>query len=295
LLIVRKEKKNVTRYVHLSSGNYNEQTARIYTDLGLLTTNEGYAHDISEFFNAITGHSQPEEYKYLITAPRNMRQQLINLIRNEAENARKGLPSGIVIKINSLEDKETIDEMYEASQAGVPIKLIVRGICCLRPGRAGLSDNVTVRSIVGDYLEHSRMFYFHNNGDLRVYSGSADIMVRSFERRLESLFLVVDETIKKQVINMLKYNLRDNVNTYVMQEDGEYVKTPLNDETPFNIHKEFYNVTLEEVNKAEVFDFSDPETLTKDKILPQKAGVEEIELVGEPEISTSKTEKIMQH
>jgi len=295
LLIVRKEKKNVTRYVHLSSGNYNEQTARIYTDLGLLTTNEGYAHDISEFFNAITGHSQPEEYKYLITAPRNMRQQLINLIRNEAENARKGLPSGIVIKINSLEDKETIDEMYKASQAGVPIKLIVRGICCLRPGRPGLSDNITVRSIVGDYLEHSRMFYFHNNGDPKVYGGSADIMVRSFERRMESLFLIVDETIKKQVINMLKYNLRDNVNTYVMQEDGEYVKTQLNDEKPFNIHKEFYNVTLEEVNKVEMFDFSDPETLAKDKISPQKTAVEEMELVGESEISTGKTEKIMQH
>lgn len=295
LLIVRKEKKNVTRYVHLSSGNYNEQTARIYTDLGLLTTNEGYAHDISEFFNAITGHSQPEEYEYLITAPRNMRQRLIDLIRNEAENARKGLPSGIVIKINSLEDKETIDEMYKASQAGVPIKLIVRGICCLRPGRAGLSDNITVRSIVGDYLEHSRMFYFHNNGDPKVYGGSADIMVRSFERRMESLFLIVDDTIKKQVINMLIYNLRDNVNTYVMQEDGEYVKTPLNDEKPFNIHKEFYNVTLEEVNKVEVFDFSDPETLAKDKISPQKTGVEEMELIDEPEISTGKTEKIMQH
>ncbi len=265
LLIVRKEKKNVTRYVHLSSGNYNEQTARLYTDLGILTTNEGYAHDISEFFNAITGHSQPEEYQYLITAPRNMRQRIIALIRNEAENAKNGLPSGIVIKINSLEDKETIEEMYKASQAGVPIKLIVRGICCLRPGRAGLSENITVRSIVGDYLEHSRMFYFHNNGVPKLYGGSADVMVRSFERRLESLFLIVDETIKKQVINMLKYNLRDNVNAYVMQENGDYEKIPLNGERPFNIHKEFYNITLEEVNKVEVIDFSDPELYGKDK------------------------------
>ena len=276
LLIVRKEKKNVTRYVHLSSGNYNEQTARIYTDLGLLTTNEGYAHDISEFFNAITGHSQPDEYDYLITAPRNMRQQLIKLIRAEAENAKTGSPSGIVIKINSLEDKETIDELYKASQAGVPIKLIVRGICCLRPGRSGLSDNISIRSIVGDYLEHSRMFYFHNNGDPKIYGGSADIMVRSFERRLESLFQFADETIKKQVINMLKYNLRDNVNTYVMQEDGNYLKIPLNGEAPFNIHKEFYNITLEEVNKVEIFDFSDPETLEKDRILHETEVVESV-------------------
>jgi polyphosphate kinase len=292
LLIVRKEKKNVTRYVHLSSGNYNEQTARIYTDLGLLTTNEGYAYDISEFFNAITGHSQPEEYEYLITAPRNMRQQLINLIRTEAQNAQKGLPSGIVIKINSLEDKEIIDEMYTASQAGVPIKLIVRGICCLRPARPGLSDNITVRSIVGDYLEHSRMFYFHNKGDAKVYGGSADIMVRSFERRMESLFQIVDETIKKQVINMLKYNLRDNVNTYVMQENGDYNKVSLEGEPPFNIHKEFYNVTLEEVNKAEVFDFSDPETLEKDRILP-KAEVECTEVGTDTKTPANKGEKVM--
>lgn len=295
LLIVRKEKKNVTRYVHLSSGNYNEQTARIYTDLGLLTTNEGYAHDISEFFNAITGHSQPEDYQYLITAPRDMRQQLIKLIRNEAENARKNLPSGIVIKINSLEDRETIEEMYKASQAGVPIKLIVRGICCLRPGRSELSDNITVRSIVGDYLEHSRMFYFHNNGDPKLYGGSADIMVRSFERRLESLFLVVDETIKKQVINMLKYNLEDNVNAYMMQEDGDYVKTSLNGEKPFNIHKEFYNVTLEEVNKVENFDFSDSETLSKDKVSSQKAVEEDTAVAKDSVNSANNKEKIIQH
>ncbi len=151
----------------MSSGNYNEDTARLYTDLSLMTTNEIYAHDVSEFFNVITGHSNPHSYKNLLTAPGDMRQQLIGLIRQEAENARNGLPAGIVIKINSLEDRETIDELYKASQAGVPIKLIVRGICCLRPGREGLSENIMVKSIVGEFLEHARVYYFHQVGNPR--------------------------------------------------------------------------------------------------------------------------------
>ena len=253
LLIVRKERNKVTRYVHMSSGNYNEQTAKLYTDLGLLSTNEVYAYDVAEFFNAITGHSQPGEYKYLLTAPDGMRERLINLIRREAENAQQRLTSGIVIKINSLEDRFVIDELYKASQAGVTIKLIVRGICCLRPGRPGLSENISVRSIVGDFLEHSRIFYYHNNGDPKVYGGSADVMVRSFERRIESLFLFVNPTVKKQIINILAYNLRDNVNTYIMQEDGTYVPREKGKETAFNIHKEFFKATREEVEKVRLF------------------------------------------
>ena len=253
LLIVRKERNKVTRYVHMSSGNYNEQTAKLYTDLGLLSTNEVYAYDVAEFFNAITGHSQPGEYKYLLTAPDGMRERLIGLMRGEAENARQGLPSGIVIKINSLEDRFVIDELYQASQAGVTIKLIVRGICCLRPGRPGLSDNISVRSIVGDFLEHSRIFYFHNDGDPKVYGGSADVMVRSFERRIESLFLFVNPTVKQQIINILSYNLRDNVNTYIMQEDGTYVPREKGREVAFNIHKEFFKTTREEVEKVRLF------------------------------------------
>lgn len=253
LLIVRKEGTKVTSYVHMSSGNYNEETARLYTDVGLMSTNDIYAHDVSEFFNVITGHSHPQIYKYLITAPRDMRQQLIDLIRVEAENASKGLPSGIVIKINSLEDREIIEELYSASQAGVPIKLVVRGICCLRPGRAGLSENITVCSLVGEFLEHSRIFYFHNNNDPKVYGGSADIMVRSFERRLESLFLIVDETLKQQVINILAYNLKDNVNAYLMQENGSYKKKEAGDDPPFNTHKEFFNIKLADIKDARLF------------------------------------------
>ncbi len=253
LLIVRKERNKVTRYVHMSSGNYNEQTAKLYTDLGLLSSNEVYAYDVAEFFNAITGHSQPAEYKYLITAPDGMRERLIGLIRTEAEHAKQGLASGIVIKINSLEDRFVIDELYQASQAGVTIKLIVRGICCLRPGRPGLSENISVRSIVGDFLEHSRIFYFHNNDAPKVYGGSADVMVRSFERRIESLFLFVNPTVQRQIINILAYNLKDNVNTYLMQEDGSYVPREKGREPAFNIHKEFFKVTREEVEKVRLF------------------------------------------
>lgn len=254
LLIVRKEEEDkVYRYVHLSSGNYNEITSRLYVDIGLLTTREVYAHDVSEFFNVITGHSQPSTYRNLITSPRDMRMQLCNKVKREAENARNGLPSGIVIKINSLQDKEFIDELYAASQAGVPVKLIVRGMCCLRPGRIGLSENIEVRSIVGEYLEHSRIYYFHNAGDPKVCIGSADAMVRSFDRRIESLFLLEEEILKKQAVNNLRYNLMDNVNTYIMREDGSYVLRESNGEPPFNIHREFYHVTREIINAANLF------------------------------------------
>jgi polyphosphate kinase len=254
LLIVRKEEDDrVVRYVHLSSGNYNEATARLYTDISLLSTNEAYAHDVSEFFNVITGHSLPTTYQNLITSPRDMRNQLVSLVRQEAIHARQGKPSGIVIKFNSLQDKDFIDALYEASQSGVSVKLIVRGMCCLRPGRAGLSENIEVISIVGEYLEHSRIYYFHNAGNPKVYIGSADAMVRSFDRRIESLFRLESEMLKKQAMNILRYNLRDNVNAYRMKEDGSYEKKDAGEQAPFNIHKEFYNVTREIISNVQLF------------------------------------------
>jgi len=254
LLIVRKENEDkVYRYVHLSSGNYNEATSRFYVDIGLLTTKEVYGNDVSEFFNVITGHSQPTTYRNLITSPRDMRIQLCNLVKREADNARNGISAGVVIKLNSFQDKELIDELYAASQAGVKVKLIVRGMCCLRPGRKGLSENIEVISIVGEYLEHSRIYYFHNGGEPKVYIGSADAMVRSFDRRIESLFLLDDNFLRKQAINNLRFNLKDNVNAYTMNEDGTYSIKELNGEPPFNIHKEFYQVTRDTVMEASLF------------------------------------------
>jgi len=241
LMIIRKEGEKVTRYVHIGTGNYNEQTSKVYTDVSLLTTNDVYGHDVSEFFNVITGHSQPDDYEYLITAPKDMRQQLIQLIKEEVRNAKKGLPSGIVMKMNSLEDKELIDEFYKASKAGVPVRFIVRGICCLRPGRPGLSENIEVRSIVGDFLEHARLFYFHQPGGAKVYAGSADVMVRSFDRRIEALFLIVNPQLKREAISILMLNLLDNQNSYQMREDGAYVRCqPEPNEPVVNIHRDFY-------------------------------------------------------
>jgi polyphosphate kinase len=253
LLIVKRDGGEITRFVHLGSGNYNEDTARLYTDIGLMTTNETLANDVSEFFNVITGHSMPSQYQNLITAPRDMRNQLIEYIEKEAENARNGLPSGVFIKVNSLEDSEMIYALYRASQSGVTIKLIIRGICCIRPGRVGLSENIEVLSIVGDFLEHSRIYYFHNNGDTKTYAGSADMMVRSFDKRLEALFKVESPLLEKQLMNILSYNLRDNVNSYVMQEDGTYLaKRPVGDEPEFNVHKEFFNLDVESVMQVQL-------------------------------------------
>ncbi len=254
LLIVRKEKEKVTRFIHMGSGNYNEATAKLYTDISLLTSDESYANDVQEFFNVITGHSMPDNYDNLITAPIQMRRDLIALINNERENALAGKPSGIVIKLNSLQDKDAIYALYEASKAGVPVKLIVRGICSLRPGRKGLSENITVRSIVGEYLEHSRIFYFHNDGDPKVYCGSADMMVRSFDRRLESLFIISDPLLKQQAINILSFNLSDNVNAYEMKEDGSYQHLEPNGEPAFDIHQEFYKVKRDSIMEATLFE-----------------------------------------
>ena len=253
LLIVRKEKEKVNRFVHMSSGNYNEATSKLYTDLSLLTSDESYANDVQEFFNVITGHSMPEDYENLITAPTRMRTDLVALINNEKENAKVGKSGGIVIKLNSLQDKDVIYALYDASKAGVPIKLIVRGICSLRPKREGLSEHIVVRSIVGEYLEHSRIFYFHNEGNPKLYCGSADMMVRSFDRRLESLFIIRDPLLKQQTINILSYNLMDNVNSYEMEEDGSYIHIEPNERPAFDIHREFYKVKRDSMMNANLF------------------------------------------
>ncbi len=239
MLIVRNEGNKVMQYAHMASGNYNEDTSRLYTDIGILTANPDYTGDIAEFFNVITGHSIPGSYKNLITSPRDMRNSLITLISQEAAHAANGRPASICIKINSLEDKQTIEELYAASQVGVKISLIVRGICCLKPGKAGLSENITVRSIVGHFLEHARIFYFQNNGNPKIFGGSADVMVRSFDRRIESLFEVINKDLKKQMVHILKLNMLDNVNAYELKENGSYEKLACHGD-PINIHQLFY-------------------------------------------------------
>jgi polyphosphate kinase len=245
LQVIRNEGTHVMSYAHLSSGNYNEDTAKLYTDLGLLTTDIRITQDIAEFFNVITGHSMPTHYEHLITAPRDMRNRLIEMIEHEVDNHKAGLPAGICWKINSLQDTLTMEALYKASKAGVPILLIVRGICCIRPQRPGLSENIYIKSIVGNYLEHTRIFYFHNDGDPKIYGGSADVMVRSFDRRIESLFELVNSRAKNLAITILNWNLRDTVNSYEMQEDGNYWK--VESDEPFDIHQEFYHLKEEDL------------------------------------------------
>jgi polyphosphate kinase len=252
LQVIRNEGNHVVSYAHLSSGNYNEDTAKLYTDIGLLTTDTRITQDISEFFNVITGHSMPTHYEHLITAPRDMRNRLIEMIENEVKNHKEGLPAGICWKINSLQDLKTMEALYKASQAGLPVLLIVRGICCLRPQRKGLSENIFIKSIVGEYLEHTRLYYFHNAGDSKIYGGSADVMVRSFDRRIESLFELVNTRAKNLAITILDWNLRDTKNSYEMQEDGSYWK--IESEEPFNIHTKFYEIKDEDLVAELAFD-----------------------------------------
>lgn len=252
LQVIRNEGNHVVSYAHLSSGNYNEDTAKLYTDIGLLTTDTRITQDIAEFFNVITGHSMPTHYEHLITAPRDMRNRLIEMIENEVKNHKEGLPAGICWKINSLQDLKTMEALYKASQAGLPVLLIVRGICCLRPQRKGLSDNIFIKSIVGEYLEHTRLYYFHNAGDPTIYGGSADVMVRSFDRRIESLFELVNTRAKNLAITILDWNLRDTKNSYEMQEDGTYWK--IDSDIPFDIHTKFFEIKEEDLVAELAFD-----------------------------------------
>ena len=249
LLVVRREGEKVRNYAHLGTGNYNETTSKLYTDLSLMTSKKKYTKDALEFFNVITGHSIPDDYENLITAPIYMRDKIIKLIENEILNRNDGKESKICIKINSLQDKLIINKLYEASNSGVDICLIVRGICCLRPERSNLSENIRVISIIGDYLEHSRIYYFHNAGDPIIYSGSADVMIRSFKRRIESLFKINDDFIKKQAITILNHNLRDNCNAYFLKEDGTYDKIK-NKKKPFNVFDEFYKIDKSKIDDS---------------------------------------------
>jgi len=222
-LIVRKEADGIRRYVHLGTGNYNVATSRVYTDLGLLTTRDGIGADASEIFNYLTGHSRQKSYRKLLVAPVNLRERLRELIEREIEACGRTGQGRLIFKVNSLVDAEVIQSLYRASQLGVTVDLIVRGMCCLRPGATGLSERINVRSIVGPFLEHSRIFYFWNGGTEEVYLGSADLMERNLSRRVEVLFPLEDPQHVRLVRDqLLETYLRDNYRAHLLRPDGRY-------------------------------------------------------------------------
>lgn len=235
-LVVRREGPRLQRYVHIATGNYNPTSSSTYTDLGIFTADEQIGEDATEFFNYLTGYSAQQDYRKLLIAPINLREQLTELIDRETAHARAGKPARIIAKLNRLADEQMIESLYEASQAGVSVDLIIRGICMLRPGVPGLSENIRVRSIVGRFLEHSRIFYFANGGSEETYIGSSDWMYRNLNRRVEVVSPVQDPKLsaylKDEVLNSY---LRDNVNARELQPDGSYTRvSPAADEKPFD-------------------------------------------------------------
>ena len=223
-LVVRKENEGIRRYVHLGTGNYNDSTAKLYTDMGLLTCDHRIGEDATAVFNMLSGYSEPLNWNKLSLAPLWLRNKFIELIDREKENAKEGKEGRIIAKMNSLCDPGIIKSLYEASMAGVKIDLIIRGICCLKVGIPNVSENITVKSIVGKFLEHSRIFYFYNNGDDEVYMGSADWMPRNLDRRVEILFPVENKELKDAVLDIVNTQLKDTNRSHTMTSEGEYVK-----------------------------------------------------------------------
>jgi polyphosphate kinase len=232
-LVVRRDPDGIRRYVHLATGNYNAATAKLYTDAGLLTCRPEFGEDATRLFNLITGLCQYQGSQKFLVAPFDLHERLLEFIRREAEHARRGLPARIIAKVNSLVDRPLIEALYEASQAGVKIDLIVRGICCLRPGVAGVSENITVRSIVDRFLEHHRIYYFENACRPAVFLSSADWMPRNLYKRIEVAFPIEDGNLRDRIINeLLAVTLADNVKARHLRADGSYVVPPLPPKTP---------------------------------------------------------------
>ncbi|MCM1568702.1 MAG: RNA degradosome polyphosphate kinase [Roseburia sp.] len=223
-LVVRREEEGIRRYVHLGTGNYNDATAKLYTDIGMFTCSETIGEDATAVFNMLSGYSEPLFWNKLAVAPLWLKDKFLYLIRREEKYAKEGRPAHIIAKMNSLCDKDIIAALYEASAAGVKIDLIVRGICCLKVGIPGVSENITVRSLVGNFLEHSRIFYFENDEQYEIYCGSADWMPRNLERRVEILFPVDKEELKEELLHVLKVQLSDTAKAAVLQPDGTYEK-----------------------------------------------------------------------
>ena len=225
LLIVRRENKSLIRYVHLGTGNYHPGNAKVYTDYSYMTRDNAIGEDVHKLFLQLTGLGKVSKLKKILQSPFTLQPALVEMIRNETMNAKAKKPARIIAKINSLVEKGLIQELYRASQAGVKIELIVRGVCRLRPGVKGVSENISVRSVVGRFLEHSRIYYFQNDDDPKVYCSSADWMDRNLFRRVEACFPILDEALKKQIISdgLLSY-LTDNTDSWLLQSDGCYKK-----------------------------------------------------------------------
>ncbi|MCI7502949.1 MAG: RNA degradosome polyphosphate kinase [Clostridium sp.] len=233
-LVVRKEEDEIRRYVHLGTGNYNDSTAKLYTDMGMFTSKTRYGEDATAVFNMLSGYSEPLVWNKLSLAPLWLRSKFLSLIEREKEHAKNGRPARIIAKMNSLCDPGIIEALYDASEAGVEIDLIVRGICCLRAGIKGLSEHIRVCSIVGTFLEHSRIFYFENNGNAEYYMGSADWMPRNLDKRVEILFPVEDPILQEEIYHILHIQLSDTKKAHLLMPDGHYVKVDQRGKTPLN-------------------------------------------------------------
>ncbi|MDZ7834036.1 MAG: RNA degradosome polyphosphate kinase [Alkalibacterium sp.] len=241
-LVIKKEKKGFRRYAHLGTGNYNEQTARLYTDMGLITTNEEMTQDVFDFFNYLSGYTEQPPYHYLHVSPFDIRDAFLENIEKEIRLHRRHGNGHVIAKMNSLTDKMMLMKLYEASQAGVRIELIVRGICCLVPGIPGVSENITVRSVIGRFLEHSRIYYFYHNGEENLYLSSADMMTRNMIKRVEIAFPILDEKWKRHIISILKMYLYDNVKAWILNSEATYEKTKPYGQKPIHAQKELMNL-----------------------------------------------------
>jgi polyphosphate kinase len=266
-LIVRRDMDGMRHYAHIGTGNYNPKTARLYTDLSFMTANPAITQDVAALFNTLTGFSRDPKFNKLLVAPFNLQQTLCKYMAQEAENARAGLPAKIIVKANSLIDKETISHLYAASQAGVKIELIIRGICGIVPGLKGLSENIRVRSILGRYLEHHRIFYFENGeSDPHVLIGSADWMPRNFYRRIEAVVPIENEKIRERIISILDTYIRDNANSKLLRSNGAYTIFPIPPEERIHSAQDLF--TQEATEKRKIYETSEMVSVENRPIKP---------------------------
>ena len=245
-LVVRREEDGIRRYVHLGTGNYNDATAKLYTDIGLLTCSPSIGEDATAVFNMLSGYSEPLSWNKLSLAPLWLKDRFLHLINREKKNAMAGREGHIIAKVNSLCDKDIIEALYEAAAEGVKIELIVRGICCLKTGLPGIGNNITVRSIVGNFLEHCRIFYFANDGKPEYYCASADWMPRNLERRVEIMFPVEKPQLREKLMHILTMQLKDTVKAHLLMPDGSYEKVDRRGKGIINAQLEFCKEAVHE-------------------------------------------------